>query len=196
MAFSADEGKEFFREWLKYFVLGDDGIRSILDVGAGAGRYADIVKQIEPWCQRWDAPFPIIDAIEIYEPYIEEFGLWEKYRKVIIGDATELTIEDYDLIILGDVFEHLHKFQAMAFWAKIIKKAKFVFLSIPVKQFKPWFHGYPQPDDDWKINKYEKHQYDWGYKELLDVLGPFTWQIPYKTVVVLIAEGEKKTNGF
>lgn len=77
----------------------------ILDVGAGVGTYADLLRD----------HFMTIDAVEVFEPYIEQFGLKEKYNKVFNFDIKyfkrypEILPGWYDIIILGDVLEHISK---------------------------------------------------------------------------------------
>jgi hypothetical protein len=73
----------------------------ILDVGPGAGTYSDLTELQ-------------MDCVEIYEPYVEMYGLKNKYGKVIIGDVTEMELHGkYDYVILGDVLEHIKINQAV-----------------------------------------------------------------------------------
>ena len=86
---------------------------SILDVGLGFGMwgflcrtYLDVFPgrvQPEAWQVR-------IDGIEFWAPYIQAHQRC-LYDKIIIGDVRELAaqIDQYDLIIAGDVIEHLEK---------------------------------------------------------------------------------------
>ena len=70
----------------------------ILDIGAGAGYNYDMLKDV----------YSNIDGVEIYEPYVERFGLLEKYNNLFLENA--VTFEkygNYDLAIMGDVLEHL-----------------------------------------------------------------------------------------
>ena len=95
----------------------------------------------------------------------------------------------YDLVILGDVLEHVNRDEAIWFWGKVKYSCKFIWLSLPVKKFKPWYRGYNQPSIDYRDNPNEEHKYDWNYHEIIGELGPFVWQVPFKVIVVLIAEG-------
>lgn len=69
----------------------------ILDVGPGCGTYSHLLKE----------HFPNIDAIEIFESYVSQFDLHNKYNNIIIGDIREYDFRDYEYIIMGDVLEHL-----------------------------------------------------------------------------------------
>jgi len=96
---------------LRYIVSQDPS--SVLDVGLGFGMwgflcrtYLDVFAgrvQPEAWQVR-------IDGIEFWAPYIQAHQRC-LYDEIIMGDVRELAaeIEEYDLIIAGDVIEHLEK---------------------------------------------------------------------------------------
>ena len=48
-----------------------------------------------------------MDAVEIYRPNIIENGLASRYRNVFNMDIADLEYKWYDLIIFGDVIEHM-----------------------------------------------------------------------------------------
>jgi len=97
----------------------------VLDVGPGSGIYADMLGD-------W---FYTIDAIEIFKPYVEKFNLHKKYRIVTVGDITHPTTNNcfsvYDIILFGDVLEHLPIKKAQ----KLLQEAKqwgcFVVVAVP-----------------------------------------------------------------
>jgi len=51
--------------------------------------------------------FHNIDACEIWETYVEKYKLREKYKNVMVSDICDLEFEFYDVIIMGDVLEHI-----------------------------------------------------------------------------------------
>jgi SAM-dependent methyltransferase len=91
----------YFKQETKNYILNsyDKNIR-ILDVGAGCGTYSDLLKPLG---------YENIDCVEVFEDYIHKFNLNNKYNNVYLGDITKLDIDfsKYDLIILGDVLEHI-----------------------------------------------------------------------------------------
>lgn len=76
---------------------------AILDVGAGWGKYRDLLPD-----------FDNMDACEIWEPYVDAERLRERYRDVFRCDVLDLLADlvDYDVAILGDVMEHLSEVHA------------------------------------------------------------------------------------
>jgi hypothetical protein len=93
----------YFKEQTKNYITKNfNKSIKILDIGVGCGTYSDMLKPLG---------YPNIDGVEVFEEYIEKFGLNKKYNKIIIGDISKLDIEfnNYDLIILGDVLEHIEK---------------------------------------------------------------------------------------
>ena len=91
----------YFKQQTKDYILDKYG-RSvkILDIGAGAGAYYDMLSA---------EGYNNLDCVEAFENYIVDYKLKEKYKNVILGDVTKLDIDfdKYDLIILGDVLEHI-----------------------------------------------------------------------------------------
>ena len=187
MPFSSSQGKLFFEDWIRCFYP-----ERVLDIGAGKGAYASILRKVEAEFER-DIT---IDAIEIYEPYIDKFKLTEKYNNVIKGDVRENSVlemlKNYDLIVMGDIVEHLQKEEMVKIWPVLIAKSKYIFISLPMKKgtFGDWYEGYIQKENEWKENIYEKHVYDWTWQEINDCLGPFDWVAPFITIVVLIKTGK------
>jgi len=70
----------------------------VLDVGAGVGTYAKLLRE-----------YTRMEAVEVWQHYIEKFGLARLYCAVHATDALSFltTCDQYDLVILGDVLEHL-----------------------------------------------------------------------------------------
>ncbi len=203
MAFSSSEGKLFCRDWLIRMFMHDQ-VRTILDIGPGSGTYGMLVKQSYNEAQAIyrkynHAEMPnsiqMINAVEIFYPYVKRFGLEGIYDNIYCISVTEVQLIEntYDLIIFGDVLEHLEKEEAVKVWNNFKQISKFLYLSIPCKlDGKSWSRGYDQLPAEGDENKYELHLHNWKYDEILNELGPFLWQVPLPTVVTMIAEGNLK----
>ena len=81
-------------------------------MGPGIGTYSDLLRSLGYR----------MDAVEIYSPYIDKYGLRKKYDNVFVGDITTFDISDYDFIILGDVLEHIPADDAIELIRKITQK--------------------------------------------------------------------------
>jgi len=138
MPWSADEN----RDWLLDHIYPGD---RVLDVGAGAGIWSDLIRS-----QR-KIPRENIDAVEIFEPYINRFGLNQKYGKIYLGDFMDLAIPHgtYNILILGDVLEHFEMEDALTVWEKarrIVGPAGHVLLSTPIVDW-------PQGEEEGNIHE-------------------------------------------
>jgi hypothetical protein len=71
---------------------------TILDVGFGAGTYGSLLRT---------AGYEHIDGVDIYEEHIFGMGLDLIYDNIYIIDIMAFEFDHYDLVILGDVLEHL-----------------------------------------------------------------------------------------
>jgi len=136
MPFSTGEGKPESKEFL-ISNLPADAI--ILDVGPGSGTYAKLLA---------DTGF-ILDAVEAWPKYIEEYGLNEKYRTVYQHEIQTFNYPQmYDAIIFGDVLEHLSVIEAQETLATAMKHSNIVLISIP----------WESPQDAYKGCHYEIHK--------------------------------------
>lgn len=93
----------------------------VLDVGAGSGCYGEMLF----------GHFKKMDALEIFPNYVEMFQLKTKYNEVIIGDITNFDFSLYDLIIMGDVLEHLSAEDAQNIIFQIQKNKQAVLVAVP-----------------------------------------------------------------
>lgn len=135
--------------------------KTVIDVGAGAGIYAEITRRASPEAY--------ITAIEAWYPYIEQFDLKNKYDEVINMDVRQVQSFNVDLVIFGDVIEHMSKSEAQDLWARVAKDAKYAIISIPIVH---WHQ------DAINGNPYEVHiEEDWSAD---DVLASFSHIIEHR----------------
>lgn len=115
--------------------------QNILDVGPGVGTYSDLLK---PYGYH-------MDALEIYDGYVLAYDLKNKYKEVYVDSIVNFDSSPYDLVILGDVLEHLTIEDAHS----VLEKCKNVIVAVPYNcpQSKVdfWDKGYHL------VNPYEEH---------------------------------------
>ena len=87
-------GKDEVIDWIKNNFKETD---CCLDVGACDGMYAWLL----------DGYFDKIDGVEIFEPNIVNNHLKALYDNVYCADIKDFKYDYYDLIIFGDVIEHM-----------------------------------------------------------------------------------------
>lgn len=163
--------RENDRDVLEFVI--ENGIKTILDVGAGKGTYCRILHRVHG---------VTIDAVEIWEPYIDHYALRSRYREVFVTDARDLPPEAfaYDLVIFGDVLEHLSRPDALALWKQAAKSAAFGLISVPI------IH-YPQ-GEEWG-NPYEVHQQEHLTPEQVrEDYGPFYREWLYEVTGTFVAK--------
>ncbi|WJZ48547.1 class I SAM-dependent methyltransferase [Actinomycetia phage DSL-LC01] len=125
---------------------------TFLDVGPGEGAYGKLVRE--------HSPLTVRHAVEIWAPYVETYRLESIYHKVFICDARIFFNYKYDLVILGDVLEHMSRDEAKALWSIVGCHAKAAIISMPI------IH-YPQGEEEG--NPYEAHvEEDWTHEEILE----------------------------
>ncbi len=113
---------------------------SILDAGMGFGRWGILSREfLEVWDDdnihgKWNRT---IDAIEIYKPYIKDFHRYF-YSNIYNDDLINffgVNTKKYDLIIFGDVIEHLQKNDGIDVIRKALLMSEYVLINIPIGKF-------------------------------------------------------------
>ena len=138
--------------------------RSILDVGCGFGvwgflcrEYLDVMNgRIRP--EQWQTR---IDGIELFEPYIMDHQrfLYDSIRIADIRTAVK-DLPEYDVIIAGDVIEHLDKEEGEAVLDALYARARLALLvNLPLGP--GWEH--PETND----NPGELHRSEWVCEDML-----------------------------
>lgn len=139
---------------------------SVLDIGIGFGKWGFLCREyLESWRNRTYPEQWIIkiDGIEIWKPFVEKLP-WNKimYNHIYIGDVYEIIdrVSNYDLIIAGDVVEHLTKEKGIRLIEKMIRLSKCLLVSVPIG--KCWLNNSVVDN-----NPYEKHQAVWEVADLI-----------------------------
>ncbi len=103
----------------------ENNIKTVLDVGAGRGTYGTLLR---PHVER-------IDAVEIWEPYVDQFGLKAIYDTVVIDDIRNFPIaagRHWDLVVFGDVLEHMSADESQSVWTHASYVSRFGLISVPI----------------------------------------------------------------
>ena len=135
MAGSFQYFKSEIKEYLKRQYKGDI---KILDVGAGSGTYFNLLSDY----------FTNMEAVEIFKPNIDKYELDKKYTRVYNADIRDFKYDYYDLIIFGDVIEHLEVEEAQKVLEYAKDRCQNMVVSVP----------YEYPQDEFEGNLYEIHK--------------------------------------
>lgn len=144
MPYSSPEGKD----WAKA-IYDQVQPETVVDVGPGAGK----------WCSLMKRPNSHWTAIEIFAPYVDKFKLKNLYDEIIIADACDVPLDsfDVDLVILGDVIEHIERDKAVDLLERIKSVANNILLATPIVDF---------PQGEYMNNIHETHVDQWYKKEM------------------------------
>jgi len=133
-------GNEFVQEAILHIVKNYPKDTKIIDIGAGAGKFGKFLKE---------QGFNNVDGIEVWKPYIAEFGIENIYRNVFNVNALDFENYDkYDLVLSWKTFEHFTYEDLRKLITKITIKD--VIFSVPYKLKQGVCHN----------NKFEIHHQD------------------------------------
>jgi mannosyltransferase OCH1-like enzyme len=151
--------------------------KTVLDVGAGQGVYLDLIRAVLP-------EDVFVHAVEVWDPYIKQFNLAARYDKLFQMDVREMETFDYDLVILGDVLEHMPEKDAVELWDRISKDAKYAIISIPIIHYH---------QDAINGNPYEVHvEEDWNTERVLKTFKGIKYHQEFPVTGVFIAKFENE----
>jgi len=139
--------------------------KSVLDVGAGFGRWGFLTRELLDIFRNryskgdWQT---VIDGVEIWSRYIchHHKYLYSNIYTTSIEDFFKSNKQSYDVIIAGDVIEHLEKKKAL----EVINSLRMITDKVLIVCI-PLGSGYPQkaskPDKLGLVNKAEEHLSIW-----------------------------------
>ena len=127
---------------------------SILDVGAGAGKNGKLIRNLGYTGN--------LECIEPTSSYITDFNLESVYDTVHHTDLktfidTQYKFQ-YDLVIFGDMLEHLFRSTVIDYLDYFLYKSKWIIIIWPTNM----------PQDDWGNNKYEIHKSNFKINDLTE----------------------------
>jgi len=132
--------------------------KMVVDIGPGEGTYSDLARKHTP-----DATWK---AIEAWGPYVTKYGLWQKYDHVVVSDIRHTDLHSVtfapDLVIIGDVLEHMEKVEARTVLRLLQAWADHVLVSFPVAH-----HDQAPFEGNW----FEIHRDHWSFDEMKRALG-------------------------
>lgn len=154
MPTSDAEGKQIPLDWYRQI-----SPQTVIDIGAGCGTYAQLMR--DPW--KAGRPDHWL-AIEAWQPYLAEYPLIDLYDEILVKDARRLHWPTFaaDLVIAGDVLEHMTRDQAQALLKRIKFAAANLIVSIPVLHL---------PQGAVNGNPYERHIDHWTAADMARELG-------------------------
>jgi hypothetical protein len=125
--------------------------RRVLDIGCGAGKYSDIVRE--------SCPEAVLVGYEAESSYIERFSLVSRYDELrcrpILDLLDEGVRERWDICIFGDVLEHLRKSVACDILHFLLYRSRVILAIVPIE--------YLQDDHDGVRS--EAHVSSWHFRE-------------------------------
>ena len=111
---SYDYGKKEVCEWIRLMFPKES---TILDVGACDGKWHHLLPEYEN-----------MDAVEVYEPNMQNLT---GYRQAFLADIRHFKYEWYDLIIFGDILEHMTPMKARDVLKYAKPRCKDLIIAVP-----------------------------------------------------------------
>ncbi|QDH91820.1 methyltransferase [Mycobacterium phage Phrappuccino] len=155
MPTSHPEGRDWVAEHVRWTTA-----PVIVDIGCGMGTYSDVARGWRPEAH-WI-------GVEIHLPYVKRYELMRKYDTVVIGDLRSYVFPREPFVLLaGDVIEHVHREEALAFLARAREAAEEIMISVPIVHY---------PQGPLEGNEHETHLDQWTFEEMAEQLpGCETW---------------------
>jgi len=111
---SYDYGKQEVCAWIRSKFLPGS---TILDVGAGDGKWRRLLPD-----------YTKMDAVEVFAGHLPELT---QYRKAYHADIRDYKFDWYDLVIFGDIIEHLAVGQAQAVLQYAMPRCRDMIVAVP-----------------------------------------------------------------
>lgn len=136
-------------QWIIHRLNAEAPLERIMDVGPGEGFYAKTCRS-PLHNQHWV-------GVEVWAPYIRKYALPALYDRMIVSDIRYLdwsAVAPLDLVICGDMLEHMTRAEAVKVVDRALATARVVLISMPVEHF---------PQGELEDNPFEVHvEEDWS----------------------------------
>lgn len=159
------QGKPEVKFWLAQHLSNGS---EVLDVGACDGVWFNILSE-------WYT----MDAVEVWKPNIEQYRLGEKYRSVFNVKIQDFTFDHYDLVLFGDVIEHMTVEDAQKVLAYAKEHSDMVIVAVPFLFKQDAIYGNPYErhiQDDLTHNIFMERYPDFHPIVLYPNYGYYVWQ--------------------
>ena len=159
--------EDFFDEDIQNLIL-KWGYKSFLDIGAGAGKYGKMIREMIPNAN--------ITGIEIDSEYINKFDLDGKYDRLLNTNIITFIRDNpgfvTDVVIIGDLIEHLPKSEGIDLINYLVYRTAKIIVVYPRK--------YIQYDIDNK--SHEVHRSVWSANDFIN----FEFEIKERNFISMI----------
>ncbi len=118
-------------------VMGLVAPQTVLDIGAGAGRYGKMARECCPAVR--------LTAVECEQEYVDRFGLRAVYDEVRPCPASWLLSEvdaSWDMAILGDVLEHMRKSEGLDLLHFLVYRTRYIWAVWPERYVQGSYNGH------------------------------------------------------
>ena len=142
----------------------------IIDIGCGEGTYSDLARS--------ERPDALWIGVEVWEPYVDEYKLWNKYHIVAVKDARAVEFPSTPYVLLaGDVLEHKPRSDSVSLLKHAMLHAEAIMVSVPIVDYPQHAHN---------GNPFEEHVDQWTHDDMKaelpdcdswigDVVGRYWW---------------------
>ncbi|WP_418124996.1 class I SAM-dependent methyltransferase [Variovorax sp. 160MFSha2.1] len=134
------------------------GPRRILDIGAGGGKYGALLRDIVPECE-----LTALECDEMAFPRLREVG-YHQILPITADKLYERSGELYDVVILGDVIEHMLHSQGRDLLEFLNYRSRYLIISTPecMPMSRPiFFEGH---NSLWRPDSFGWHDY-WAHQQ-------------------------------
>lgn len=139
-----------------------------LDIGAGAGKYVDIIRE--------RIPFAFIEGIEGDKHFIKYFKLHQKYDKLYHTMVEHFFDQkpNYttDMVIIGDLIEHLKKSDGIDLLHYLVYRCKCIVVVFPTKyvQYDLKGHSLQAHRSVWDRSDFKQFEHTFKSKGLISMV--------------------------
>lgn len=138
----------------------------VIDIGVGFGKWGYLTREALDFCRgRLERPDwkVVIHGVEVF-PYRSPIHDWV-YDRILREDILAVAddIKGYDLVIMGDVIEHLEKRDGLALLRNLLAQNRNVLLSTPLQYFTQEIadNEHEHHLSHWKLRDFEDFTYDY-----------------------------------